>query len=65
MVAADGWLLASSQSNVKASVFITSLSFAIYVVARLTGPLLRDRRRQGRKTDHAARLPQYSTSIRS
>src|SRR5271157_1047541 len=45
VVAADGGLLASFQSNVKASVFITSLSFAIYVVARLTGPLLRDRRR--------------------
>ena len=45
VVAADGGLLASFQSNVKASVFITSFSFAIYVVARLIGPLLRDRRR--------------------
>ena len=45
VVAADGGLLASFQSNVKASVFITSVSFAIYVVARLIGPLLRDRRR--------------------
>ena len=44
-VAADGGLLASFQSNVKASMPITSLSFAIYVVARLTGPLLRDLRR--------------------
>ncbi len=43
--AADGGLLASFQSNVKASVFITSFSFAMYVVARLIGPLLRDRRR--------------------
>ena len=49
VVAADGGLLASFQSNVKASVFITSLSFAIYVVARLTGPLLRDRRRAHRQ----------------
>lgn len=45
-VAADGGLLASFQSNVKASVLITSLSFAIYVAARLAGPLLRDRRRR-------------------
>jgi zinc/manganese transport system permease protein len=45
VVAADGGLLASLQSNVKASVFITSISFGLYVAARLTGPLLRDRRR--------------------
>jgi zinc/manganese transport system permease protein len=38
-------LSASFQNNVKASVFITSFSFAMYVAARLTGPLLRDRRR--------------------
>src|SRR5271166_4731408 len=49
VVAADGGLLASFQSNVKASVFITSFSFAIYVAARLTGPLLRDRRRAHRQ----------------
>ena len=35
MVAADGGLLASFQSNVKASVFISSFSFAMYVTARL------------------------------
>jgi zinc/manganese transport system permease protein len=46
VAAADGGLLASFQSNVKASVFIASLSFAICAVARLTGPLLRDRRRR-------------------
>ena len=46
VAAADGGLLASFQSNVKASVFITSISFAIYVAARLAGPLLRDRRRR-------------------
>jgi hypothetical protein len=45
VLAADGGLLASFQSNAKASVFITSVSFAIYVAARLAGPLLRDRRR--------------------
>jgi zinc/manganese transport system permease protein len=45
VVAADGGLLASFSSNVKASMFITSFSFAIYVAARLAGPLLRDHRR--------------------
>ena len=54
VLAADGGLLASFQSNVKASVFITSVSFAIYVVARLAGPLLRDRRRS-RDQSHPAR----------
>ena len=48
VAAADGGLLASFQSNVKASVFITSVSFAIYVAARLAGPLVRDRRRRAR-----------------
>jgi zinc/manganese transport system permease protein len=47
VAAADGGLLASfGTSNVKASVFITSISFAIYLAARLAGPRLRDRRRQ-------------------
>jgi len=46
VVAADGGLLASFQGNVKASVFISSFSFAMYVTARLAGPLLRDRRRR-------------------
>lgn len=54
MVAADGGLLASFQSNVKASVFITSISFAIYVAARLGGPLLRDRRRRARQQTQLA-----------
>ena len=45
--AADGGLLAGFQSNVKASAFITSFSFAIYVAACLAGPLLLDRRRRG------------------
>jgi ABC 3 transport family len=52
VAAADGGLLASFQSNVKASVFITTISFAIYVAARLAGPLLRDRRR---RAGHQAR----------
>lgn len=59
VVAADGGLLASFQSNVKASVFITSVSFAIYVAARLAGPLLRDRRRrQGQPARQEATQPQ-------
>jgi len=52
VAAADGGLLASFQSNVKASVFITSFSFAIYVAARLIGPLLRDYRRRQGHPDH-------------
>ena len=39
VAAADGGLLASfGASNIKASVFITSVSFAIYLAARLAGP---------------------------
>jgi zinc/manganese transport system permease protein len=53
LVAADGGLLASFQSNVKASVFITSVSFAIYLAARFTGPLLRDRRHHHHEDHHA------------
>jgi zinc/manganese transport system permease protein len=55
VVAADGGLLASFQGNVKASVFITSISFAIYLAARLTGPLLRDRRRHDHDQGHWGR----------
>ncbi len=55
VVAADGGLLASFQSNVKASVFITSVSFAIYVIARLAGPLLRDHRRRQHRQGQPAR----------
>ena len=45
LAAADGGLLASfGASSIKASVFITSISFGIYLTARLAGPLLRDRR---------------------
>jgi len=50
VAAADGGLLASfGASNVKASVFITSISFAIYLAARLTGPRLRDSRQRSRE----------------
>ena len=56
VAAADGGLLASfGASNVKASVFITSISFAIYLAARLTGSPLRDRRQRYRETRHAQR----------
>jgi zinc/manganese transport system permease protein len=50
VAAADGGLLASfGASNVKASVFITSISFVIYLAARLAGPRLRDRRQRSRE----------------
>jgi zinc/manganese transport system permease protein len=65
VAAADGGLLASfGASNIKASVFITSVSFAIYLAARLAGPLLRDRRRRGRGTrrpqPHEVASPRYA-----
>jgi len=42
-VATDGGLLVSFEvGNVKARVFITSISFAIYLLTRLVGPALRD-----------------------
>jgi len=66
VVAADGGLLASFQSNVKASVFITSFSFAIYVLARLAGPLLRDRRRsrhQGHPAGPEATQPRPTAEL--
>ena len=53
VAAADGGLLASFGAvNIKASVFITSISFAIYLAARLAGPPLRDRRQRRRQTRH-------------
>jgi len=43
VVAADGGLLASFEAaNVKASVFITSISFALYLIARVVGPVVRE-----------------------
>lgn len=52
LVASDGGLLASLESNtVKASVFVTGISFAIYVVARAGGAVWGGRRpRAGRPT---------------
>jgi len=45
VIAADGGLLVSFQlTNIKASVFITSISFTIYLLARLAAPVLRGRR---------------------
>jgi zinc/manganese transport system permease protein len=52
LLACDGGLLASlGSSTVKASVFITTFSFAIYVVARLAGGVLR--LRSSRPARHA------------
>jgi zinc/manganese transport system permease protein len=44
LIAAEGGLLVSlASSTVKPSVFITSISFAIYVMARALGPLVKTR----------------------
>lgn len=46
LVAADGGILASlASTTVKPSVFVTSISFAIYLVSRLLGPRLTRRSR--------------------
>lgn len=46
LIACEGGLLASLESeNVKASVFVTTISFAIYLVARLAGHLMSNRGR--------------------
>ncbi len=56
VAAADGGLLASFEaSSIKASVFITSISFAIYLAACLIGSPLRDRRQRYREARHAQR----------
>jgi zinc/manganese transport system permease protein len=48
LIASEAGLVASlASSTVKPSVFITSISFAIYVVARLAGPSVRARRAGG------------------
>jgi zinc/manganese transport system permease protein len=50
VIACDGGLIASLESNtVKASVFVTTISFFIYVLARLCGPRVRRPRRPGDK----------------
>jgi zinc/manganese transport system permease protein len=49
IAAADGGLLISFEvTTVKASVFITSISFGIYVLARAAGPVLPRRRHNGK-----------------
>ena len=51
LIAADGGLVASFEGNtVKPSVFITSISFGIYIVARVLGPRVRPRRRPAPST---------------
>jgi zinc/manganese transport system permease protein len=60
VAAADGGLLINFQiSTVKASVFITSLSFAIYLAARLAGPALRKRRHYHHE-EHEHRHPSWA-----
>ncbi len=55
LIATEGGLLASLQSGtVKPSVFITGISFAIYLLARLLGPLILTRRPTSEAHDPAA-----------
>jgi len=53
LLASDGGLLLSltgvNATNVPASAFITAISFAVYVLARLAGPRLLGRRRSAGK----------------
>ncbi len=67
VVAADGGLLINFEvSTVKASVFITSLSFAIYLAARLAGPAVRGRRRYhdgARRPGHGERARTAATAM--
>ncbi len=44
-VASDGGIAAALKPGIPPSVFVTSISFAIYIVARFAGPALRGRRR--------------------
>lgn len=54
LIAADGGLLVSLESStIKPSVFVTGISFAIYLGARLLGPKLRRRRRMVASAAHA------------
>jgi zinc/manganese transport system permease protein len=46
LVAADGGILMSLSSTVKPSVFVTFISFGIYLLSRLAGPLVSRRRRR-------------------
>lgn len=62
LVSADGGLLASLQTNVRASVVIAAISFFIYVVARLIGGRLRggSRGRRGTYAGVAEVVPEES-----
>jgi zinc/manganese transport system permease protein len=64
IAAADGGLLISFEITiVKASVFITSISFAIYVLARVAGPALR-RRRPEPSSSTPGGSPEWTTRSR-
>ena len=54
LVAADGGILASlASTTIKPSVFVTSISFGIYIVSRLVGPRFSRRRGRGVNTGTA------------
>jgi zinc/manganese transport system permease protein len=59
LVAADGGLVLSLQTNVKASVLISTISFGIYVVARVVAAATRTRR--GRRATGAPARPYPTT----
>ena len=46
LLAADGGIFLSLDSSIKPSVFVTFISFGIYLVSRLAGPLVARRRRR-------------------
>jgi len=46
LAAADGGILISLSSTIKPSVFVTFISFGIYLLSRLAGPLVARRRRR-------------------
>ncbi len=65
VIAADGGLLVSFQlTNIKASVFITSISFTIYLLARLAAPALRGSRHYHHEGHGSHRPPRAWPSLR-
>lgn len=55
LISADGGLVASLEyQDVKASVFVTSVSFALYLLARVAGRFIRRGRRPSSRTHHAS-----------
>ncbi|MBL7493690.1 metal ABC transporter permease [Frankia sp. AgB1.9] len=54
LIAADGGLLTSLQTNIKASVLVTAISFGLYLTARGLGTVTRSQRRPTPTTDLAA-----------